>query len=83
MKRVQPDESRADIPSDRTVRLSSRFSNELVNDARSVFEDEMGKPVSAEEARQMLENLAGFFMILHEWDREQAKRDAEDVPPLK
>jgi hypothetical protein len=30
--------------------------------------------LSAEEARQMRENVAGFFRLLHEWDRAQAAR---------
>jgi len=30
-----------------------------------------------EDARQMLENLTGFFRVLHEWDRAQAKGDVD------
>jgi hypothetical protein len=59
------------------VRHSSRFSNELVEDARRLFEQRMGRPLTNEDARQMLENLTGYFMTLHEWDRKS--RNAESA----
>ena len=36
------------------VRYSRRFSNELVENARRLFERRMGRPLTNEEARQML-----------------------------
>ncbi len=65
-----------ETPGDPPVRHSRRFSNELVEDARQVFQEETGRKLTAEDARQMLENLTGFFTVLHEWDRAQAKRKA-------
>lgn len=34
-----------------------------------LFEARTGRPASAEDARQIVENLGGFFRILAEWDR--------------
>lgn len=48
-------------------------------DARKVFQEETGRALTVEDARQMLENLTGFFMVLHEWDRAQTKRDADSA----
>jgi hypothetical protein len=55
------------------MRHSRRFSNELVEDARTVLRDETGRDHSAEEARQMLENLTGLFTVLYLWDRRMAE----------
>jgi hypothetical protein len=52
------------------VRHSRRFSNGLVEKARAIFGRRSGRDVTHEEARQMLENLTGFFALLHEWDRD-------------
>lgn len=64
-------------PDDRNVRHSRRFSDELVEDARKVFQKRTDRKLTNEDARQMLENLVGYFTVLHEWDRAQARRDVE------
>lgn len=46
-----------------------RFSDELVEEAREVFQKRTDRTVSSEDARMMLENLVGYFTTLHEWDR--------------
>ncbi len=51
------------------VRHSRRLSDELVEDARRVFQKRTERILTSEDARQILENLTGFFSILHEWDR--------------
>jgi len=61
------------------VRASRRLSDELIEDARRVFQRQAGRDVTAEDARQMLENLIGFFTVLNDWDRAQA-RDTTDRP---
>lgn len=76
----QSDGDRAGVPDTPPVRHSSRFSNELVEDARQLFEEEMGTTLTAEDARQILENLTGFFMVLHEWDRKLSKIEMEGSP---
>ncbi|MET3520960.1 hypothetical protein [Mesorhizobium abyssinicae] len=34
-----------------------------------LFEARMEQPLSTEDARQIVDNLGGFFRILAEWDR--------------
>lgn len=34
-----------------------------------LFEARMERPLSTEDARQIVDNLGGFFRILAEWDR--------------
>ncbi|EJU13620.1 hypothetical protein LH128_07859 [Sphingomonas sp. LH128] len=64
-------------PGERKAPHSRRFSNELVEKARSVFQKRTSQKLTNEDARQMLENLTGFFRVLHEWDRAQAKGDVD------
>jgi hypothetical protein len=70
-----PDDRGAPAEGVSGIRHSRRFSNELVEKARVIFCRRSGAEVSHEEARQMLENLTGFFTVLHEWDRDNRKRD--------
>lgn len=65
------------------ARHSRRFSNELIEDAQRIFGERAGREVTAEEARQMLENLTGFFETLIDWDRAQKKKDAEEAAELR
>jgi len=38
--------------------------------------DEIGVKLTEEDAREILDNLTGFFEILHRWDKEdKAKRE--------
>lgn len=51
------------------------FSRQRIVDAEflertaRLFLARTGRPMSAENARQTVENLGGFFRILAEWDR--------------
>lgn len=51
------------------LRHSRRLSDDLVEDARKIFQKRTDRKLSDEDARQMLENLIGFFSVLNEWDR--------------
>jgi len=61
----RPDPDSGEYP----VRHSRRLSDELVEDARRIFQKRTDRKLTAEDARQILENLVGFFSVLHEWDR--------------
>lgn len=61
-----------DCSGKRRARHSRRLSDELVEDARRVFQSRTDRTLTSEDARQILENLTGFFSILHEWDRTSA-----------
>jgi len=58
-----------------TLRHSRRFSNELIEDARKLFQEQTDRKLTAEDGRQILENLTGFFSVLGEWDRANARRE--------
>jgi hypothetical protein len=60
-------------PGERKPSHSRRFSDELVEKARAVFQKRTSRKLTNEDARQMLENLTGFFRVLHEWDRAQRR----------
>lgn len=57
------------------ARHSRRFSDALVEEARVLFQADSARPLNNEDARQMLENLTGFFIVLMEWDRASAARE--------
>lgn len=59
-------------PGTRHAPHSRRFTDSLVEDARRVFQKRTDRTLTSEDARQILENLIGFFSILHEWDRAAA-----------
>ncbi|MEE4450502.1 hypothetical protein [Novosphingobium resinovorum] len=77
MNRDRPDNGMAEWSGEGKARHSRRFSDALVEKARRVFQKRTSRKLTNEDARQMLENLTGFFRVLHEWDRAQAKGDAD------
>ncbi|ESQ80405.1 hypothetical protein [Asticcacaulis sp. YBE204] len=48
-----------------------KFSKELIEEVRDLFQKQTDKPLTNEDAKEMLENLTGYFMCLHLLDREQ------------
>lgn len=59
-----------------TLGHSRRFSDELVENARQLFQQRTGRKLSAEDSRRILENLTGFFSVLRDIDRAKARREA-------
>lgn len=57
-------------------------SPELLDHTVRFWQARSGAPVSREDARQMVENAAGFFALLKEWDASERERehgrDADD-----
>jgi hypothetical protein len=49
----------------------ARFPAELIAETQDVFGRRTGRNLTSEEARQILENLVGFFDTLNQWQREQ------------
>ncbi|WKL56540.1 hypothetical protein Q1W73_12705 [Asticcacaulis sp. ZE23SCel15] len=60
-------------------RRPPRYAPELIEDARVLFQNQYGHPVNTEEARQMLDNLVGFFKTLHLWRHAQLKMAAAGI----
>jgi hypothetical protein len=56
---------------------SSRPANNLIDLTRRVWQPRLGRDLSREEARQIAENLTGFFALLAEWAR--AEKPAKDA----
>jgi hypothetical protein len=50
----------------------------LIRHTIRVWEPQLGRPLTEEDARQILENVIGFFRVLHSWRRKQ--RDAGSEP---
>jgi hypothetical protein len=44
-----------------------RTSEQLIDRTRAVWGPRLGRNLSHEDARQIVENLSGFFAVLAEW----------------
>lgn len=51
----------------------------LIEETIALWQPRCPRPVSAEEARQMIENVAGFFNLLARWEAEE-RRQPDVVP---
>lgn len=43
-------------------------SADLIHQTIRVWEPRLGRPLTEEDARRILENIVGFFRVLHGWD---------------
>lgn len=65
-------------PADSDSTLSRSYpSADLIQHTIRVWEPRLGRPLSEEDARQILENVVGFFHVLHGWDRKQRDPESE------
>jgi hypothetical protein len=46
---------------------------DIIGDTVMFWQTKTGVNVSEEEARAIIENIAGFFELLHEWDSKEAE----------
>jgi hypothetical protein len=53
-------------------------NDNLIDRTREVWEPRLGRDLSVEDARQISENVAGFFAILAEWSRTEINVPAND-----
>jgi len=53
-------------------------NDNVIDQTIAVWQPRLGREISREEARQLAENVTGFFSILHEWFRAEAPRAAND-----
>jgi hypothetical protein len=51
------------------VKLSQAANDNLIDRTRQVWQQRLGRDLSREDARQIAENVTGFFTILTEWLR--------------
>lgn len=53
-------------PASHRLRPGQTFSDELIEEARRHFQMQTGRTLTAEDGRQILENLTGYFSALHD-----------------
>jgi hypothetical protein len=51
------------------VKFSHVANDNLIDRTREVWKPRLGRELSREDARQIVENVTGFFGILIEWSR--------------
>jgi len=55
----------------------TQFPKDLLEEAKRIFEPQYGHALTDEDAREILENLVGYFDILIEWDAKRRKERSE------
>jgi hypothetical protein len=51
------------------VKPSNPANDNLIDQTISLWQPRLRRDLSCEDARQIVENVTGFFSILHEWAR--------------
>jgi hypothetical protein len=52
--------------------------NDLIRRTRRTWQPRLGHDVSSEDARQIVENVSGFFRVLADWSRSEKAISAND-----
>jgi hypothetical protein len=60
------------------VKASSAASDDLIDRTIGLWQLHSQRDLSREDARQIVENVTGFFSILQEWSRAEAVAAAND-----
>jgi hypothetical protein len=60
------------------VKLSEPANDNLINQTIGLWQSRCRRDLSREDARQIVENVTGFFSILHEWSRAESVAAAND-----
>jgi hypothetical protein len=58
---------------------NDNLRDELIGRTRQVWQRRLGRDLSREDARQIAENVTGFFSILVEWSRAKMPLPANDI----
>jgi hypothetical protein len=58
---------------------NDNLKNELIGRTRDVWLPRLGRDLSREDARQIAENVIGFFSVLAEWSRAEMPSPANDT----
>jgi hypothetical protein len=61
------------------VKPSHAANDNLIDHTRQVWQPRLGRDLSREDARQIAENVTGFFTILAEWSRAEMPIPANDT----
>ena len=60
------------------MKFPSAANDNLINRTIGLWQSRGRRTLSHEDARQIVENVTGFFSILHEWSRADAVAAAND-----
>jgi hypothetical protein len=67
-----------------TERAAAKPAGALLDETIAIWQPRTSRRLTREDARQIIENMTGFFNVLREWDRaERAAAAAEQVPARK
>jgi hypothetical protein len=61
------------------VKPSHAANHNLIDRTRQVWQPRLGRDLSREDARQIAENVTGFFAVLAEWSRAEKLAAANDA----
>jgi hypothetical protein len=62
-----------------SVKPSHAANDNLIDRTREVWQSRTGRNLTEEDARQIAENVTGFFTILAEWSRAELPAPANDI----
>jgi hypothetical protein len=62
-----------------SVKPSHAANDNLIDSTRQVWQPRIGRDLSREDARQIAENVTGFFALLAEWSRAETPAPANDT----
>ena len=62
-----------------SVKPSHAANDNLIEGTRKIWQPRLGRELSGEDARQIAENLTGFFTLLAEWSRSEMPIPANDM----
>jgi len=60
------------------VRASSAANDDLIDHTISFWQPRSQRRLSREDGRQIVENVSGFFSILHKWSRAEIPTTGDD-----
>ena len=58
---------------------NDNLNDKLIGRTRQVWQPRLGRDISHEDARQIAENVTGFFALLAEWSRGEMPAPANDT----
>ena len=58
---------------------NDNHKDDLIRRTREVWQPRLGRDLSREDARQIAENMTGFFSVLTEWSRAELPPPANDT----
>ncbi len=58
---------------------NDNLKDELIGRTREVWQPRLGRDLSSDDARQIAENVTGFFSTLTEWSRAERPSPANDT----